>query len=145
MLLFHGANIGVATDTPRGLLVPTVFGADKMPLQEISEKAKVLFEKCKQGAIEPDALTGGTFTISNLGGFGIEMFTPILNPPQTGLLGVCNIIERTKEGKPYPAMGLSLTFDHRALDGADAARFLKELIEYLEKFSSSLSLEGGEV
>jgi pyruvate dehydrogenase E2 component (dihydrolipoamide acetyltransferase) len=59
----------------------------------------------------------------------------VLNPPQTGILGVCSIIERTKNGKTYPAMGLSLTFDHRALDGADAAKFLKDLVEYLESFS----------
>jgi pyruvate dehydrogenase E2 component (dihydrolipoamide acetyltransferase) len=69
------------------------------------------------------------------------MFTPILNPPQTGILGVCSIIESTKNGKHYPAMGLSLTFDHRALDGADAARFLKDLVSYLEDFTNNLAIE----
>jgi pyruvate dehydrogenase E2 component (dihydrolipoamide acetyltransferase) len=103
-----------------------------MSLVEISENAKGLFEKCKQGSISPDLLHHGTFTISNLGTLGIELFTPVLNPPQVGILGVCSIVERTKDGKPYPAMGLSLTFDHRALDGADAARFLKDLVDSLK-------------
>jgi pyruvate dehydrogenase E2 component (dihydrolipoamide acetyltransferase) len=95
------------------------------------------------GAIEPDLLKGASFTISNLGGFGVEMFTPILNAPQTGLLGVCCVIERTRDGVSYPAMGLSVTYDHRALDGADAARFHRDLIGYLEKFSVNIALEGG--
>ena len=140
---YNNAHIGVAVDTPRGLLVPTIRGANSLSLAELSAQAKVLFEKCRQGVIEPDSLKGASFTISNLGGLGIEMFTPILNPPQTGLLGVCCTVERTKEGKAYPAMGLSLTFDHRALDGADAARFLKSLVQYLEKFSINLAHEGG--
>jgi len=140
MKLFNCAHIGVAVDTPRGLLVPTLFNADQMSLFEVSANAKKLFEQCKQGAIPPDLLKNGTFTISNLGTLGIEMFTPVLNPPQTGILGVCSIVERTRSGKPYPAMGLSLTFDHRALDGADAARFLKDLVDYLELCSVNLLL-----
>jgi len=143
MTLFNNTHIGIAVDTPRGLLVPTVFNANKMSLTELSSHCKELFDKCKQKTITPDLLTGGSFTVSNLGGFGIEMFTPILNPPQTGLLGVCCVIERTRNGIPYPAMGLSLTYDHRAVDGADAARFQKELITYLERFTSELLLEGG--
>jgi pyruvate dehydrogenase E2 component (dihydrolipoamide acetyltransferase) len=106
-----------------------------MTLSELSEHAKSLFDNAKQGSVAPDLLQGATFTISNLGTMGIEMFTPVLNPPQVGILGVCSIVERTKDGKPYPAMGLSLTFDHRALDGADAARFLKNLVGYLEESS----------
>ena len=141
MAIFNNANIGVAVDTPRGLLVPTIFNANTLSLTDISVQAKALFEKCRQGSIEPDLLKGASFTISNLGGLGVEMFTPILNPPQTGILGVCSIIERTRDSKPYPAMGLSLTYDHRAVDGADAARFSKELALYLEKFSFSLALE----
>jgi len=143
MVLFNNAHIGVAVDTPRGLLVPTIFNANSMSLSELSAHAKVLFEKCKQGSIEPDLLKGASFTISNLGSLGVEMFTPILNPPQTGILGVCNTIERTKNGKPYPAMGLSITYDHQALDGADSARFLKDLVQYLENFTSHLLLDGG--
>ena len=142
MAVFNNAHIGVAVDTPRGLLVPTFFNANSLSLTEISAHAKMLFDKCKQGSIEPDFLKGASFTISNLGALGVEMFTPILNPPQTGLLGVCAIIERTRDGKPYPAMGLSLTYDHRAVDGADAARFSKDLAQYLENFSINLALEG---
>jgi len=143
MQLFNNAHIGVAVDTPRGLLVPTIFNANHMSLSELSTHAKTLFEKCKQGSIEPDLLKGASFTISNLGGLGVEIFTPILNPPQTGILGVCNTIERTKGGKPYPALGLSITYDHQAMDGADSARFLKDLTDYLENFTSNLLLDGG--
>jgi len=141
MALFNNAHIGVAVDTPRGLLVPTIFNADSMSLSDLSAHAKGLFEKCKQGSIEPDLLQGASFTISNLGSLGVEMFTPILNPPQTGILGVCNVIERLKNGKPYPALGLSITYDHQAMDGADSARFLKDLVEYLESFSSNVKSE----
>jgi pyruvate dehydrogenase E2 component (dihydrolipoamide acetyltransferase) len=141
MALYNNAHIGIAVDTPRGLLVPTVLYANRLTLPELSAQVKILSGKCRHGSIEPDMLTGGTFTISNLGGLGIEMFTPILNPPQTGLLGVCCVVERTREGKPYPAIGLSLTHDHRALDGADAARFLKDMVLYLEKFSINFALE----
>jgi len=140
MKLFNHAHIGVAVDTPRGLLVPILFNANEMSLFDVSANAKALFEQCKQGSIPPDLLKNGTFTISNLGTLGIEMFTPVLNPPQTGILGVCSIVERTRNGVPYPAMGLSLTFDHRALDGADAARFLKDLVDYLELFSVNVLL-----
>jgi len=88
--------------------------------------------------IKYDNLHGATFTVTNLGSLDIESFTPVLNPPQTGILGVNTIIQRARErdGKIeyYPAMGLSLTFDHRAIDGAPAARFLKELKTNLENF-----------
>ncbi|MCL2427550.1 MAG: 2-oxo acid dehydrogenase subunit E2, partial [Oscillospiraceae bacterium] len=142
MKLFNNAHIGVAVDTPRGLLVPTVSNANALSLSQLSLQAKELFEMSKQGSVPPDKLKGASFTISNLGNMGVEMFTPVINPPQTGILGVCAIIERTKNGVFYPAMGLSLTYDHQALDGADAARFMKDLVAYLEKFSFNLALEG---
>ena len=140
--IFKDAHIGVAVDTPRGLLVPTIFGASRMTLSEISAEGKRLYSMCGQGSINPDLLHGASFTISNLGSLGIESFTPVLNPPQTGILGVCAITERTHEKKTYPAIGLSLTFDHRALDGADAARFLKDLKIRLENFSAYAVLGG---
>ncbi len=140
MRLYNTANIGVACDTPRGLMVPTLFGAETLSLTEISQQTKALTAACKEGTISPDLLTGGTFTITNLGTLGIESFTPVLNPPQTGILGVCGITERTKNGAAYPAMGLSLTFDHRAVDGAPAARFLQEIVKNLENFSLTLAL-----
>jgi len=138
MVLFNNSHVGIAVDTPRGLMVPTLFNANKLSLTDISINSKALFEQCKQGTISPDSLKGGTFTITNLGTLDIESFTPVLNPPQTGILGVCNMTERTKDGKAYQAMGLSLTFDHRAIDGAPAAKFLKELKNNLENFSVML-------
>ena len=140
---FHHVNLGVAVDTPRGLMVPTLFNADEKSLREISSEAKALIAACQEGSINPDLLQGGSFTVSNLGSLGIEHFTPVINPPQTGILGVCGITERVRTGKDggisvYPAMGLSLTYDHRALDGAPASRFLAELKTALESFTALL-------
>lgn len=143
-LLFKNVNLGVAVDTPRGLLVPTIFNANKMSLREISIAAKAAGEAARTGTVMPDALKGGTITITNLGSLGIESFTPVINPPQTCILGVNTIETKVKvvdgEIKPYQAMTLSLTFDHRALDGAPAARFLKALVENLENFTALLAL-----
>jgi len=136
---FKDVHLGVAIDTPRGLMVPVIFYANRKSLSEIAVEAKELAKQAQAGTINPDLLQGGTFTVSNLGALGVEMFTPVLNPPQTGILGVCNIINRLKEAggeyKPYPAMGLSITYDHRAIDGAPEARFAQELISNLENFS----------
>ncbi|MFS8500640.1 MAG: dihydrolipoamide acetyltransferase family protein [Caldicoprobacter sp.] len=143
MLLFNHVHLGVAVDTERGLMVPTIYNADTKSLDEISREAKELVEACRKGSINPDYLKGGTFTVTNLGSLGVEFFTPILNPPQTGILGVNTIVQRVKEvdGKiiTYPSMGLSLTFDHRAVDGAPAARFLQDLKTNLENFSVFLA------
>ena len=143
MRYFDHVNVGIATDTPKGLLVPTLFGADTMTLSEIAVKSKKLSQDAIDGKLAPEYLTGGTFTVSNLGTLDIESFTPVINPPQTGILGVNTFETRIKLGKdgeiiPYTAMGLSLTYDHRALDGAPASRFLKELKLYLENFSVNL-------
>ena len=138
MRYYHHVHLGIAVDTPRGLLVPTLFNADEKSLGEIARESKVLGKAAQDGSINPDLLQGGTFTISNLGLYGIESFTPVVNPPQVALLGVCAITERvrTVEGQitTYPAMGLSLTYDHRAVDGAPASRFLKDLVMALENF-----------
>ena len=131
MRYFNTVNIGIAVDTERGLMVPTVFGAEKMSLNELSVNAKSVITAAQSGTINPDYLKGATFTVSNLGSLGIESFTPIVNPPQTCILGVDCVTKRIKEvnGEDviYPSMGLSLTVDHRALDGADAARILKDI------------------
>ena len=142
--IFKQVNLGVAVDTPRGLMVPTIVGADKMSLLEISKAVKELAAECRDGAISPDKLSGGSFTVSNLGNMGVESFTPVINPPQTGILGVCGTIERVRKGangaiEIYPAMGLSLTYDHRAVDGTPAAKFQKELGENLENFTALLA------
>ncbi|MCE5189575.1 MAG: 2-oxo acid dehydrogenase subunit E2 [Eubacteriales bacterium] len=138
MRYFKHVNLGIAVDTPRGLLVPTLFAAETKTLVQIAAEAKSLAKSAIDGSINPDLLQGGTFTISNLGLYGIESFTPVINPPQVALLGVCSITERirTVEGQitAYPAMGLSLTYDHRAVDGAPASRFLKDLVTALEHF-----------
>ena len=143
MRYFEHVNMGIATDTPRGLLVPTLFGADTMTLSEIAIKSKKLSQDAIDGKLAPEFLTGGSFTISNVGTMGIESFTPVVNPPQTGILGVNTLETRIKLGKegeiiPYTAMALSLSYDHRALDGAPASRFLKDLKDYLENFSINL-------
>ena len=143
MRYFTNVNLGVAVDTPRGLMVPTVFAANKMSLNELSGSAKKVISAAQEGTINPDLLKGGSFTVTNLGALGIESFTPVINPPQTGILGVGTITKRIKEVNgadvTYPAMGLSLTFDHRALDGAPAAKFLKELVFALENFDLLLT------
>ncbi len=135
---FKHVNLGIAVDTPRGLLVPTLFAAETKTLGQIAAESKVLAKSAIDGSINPDLLQGGTFTISNLGLYGIESFTPVINPPQVALLGVNCITERvrTVEGQitTYPAMGLSLTYDHRAVDGAPVSRFLKDLVTALEHF-----------
>ena len=142
---FKHVNLGVAVDTPRGLMVPTIFNADTMSLLEISKAVKELAAQCRDGAISPDKLSGGSFTVSNLGNMGVESFTPVINPPQTGILGVCGTIDRVRKGADgsvqiYPAMGLSLTYDHRAVDGTPAAKFQKELGNNLENFTALLAL-----
>ncbi len=141
---FNHVNLGVAVDTPRGLMVPTIFHADEKSLLEISKEVKELAAACREGNISPDKLSGASFTVSNLGNLGVESFTPVINPPQTGILGVCGTIDRVKKGKDgeiaiYPAMGLSLTYDHRAVDGTPAARFQKELCQNLENFTVLLA------
>jgi pyruvate dehydrogenase E2 component (dihydrolipoamide acetyltransferase) len=139
MTFFRHVHLGVAIDTPRGLMVPTLFSADTLPLSQISHAVREMAAACQKGTISPDLLRGGTFTVTNLGTLDVESFTPVINPPQTCILGVNNIITRVREKdgaiSTYPAMGLSLTFDHRAVDGAPAARFLKDLRQVLENFS----------
>ena len=142
--LFKHVHLGFAVDTPRGLMVPTIFNADQKSLLEISKEVKALAAECREGNISPDKLSGASFTVSNLGNLGVESFTPVINPPQTGILGVCGTIDRVKKGKDgeiaiYPAMGLSLTYDHRAVDGTPAARFQKELAQNLENFTVLLA------
>ena len=139
---FHHVHLGIAVDTPRGLLVPTLFDADQKSLGQIAQESKELVAACREGSIGPDQMKGASFTVSNLGAFGIEHFTPIINPPQTGILGVDCTVDRVRTVNGalsvYPAMGLSLTYDHRALDGAPASRFLMDLKKTLEHFDAIL-------
>lgn len=143
MRYFNAVNLGVAVDTERGLLVPTVFNADKLSLNDLSKVTKTVIKDAQSGKINPELLKGASFTVTNLGSLGVESFTPVINPPQTGILGVCTIVRRIKQVNgqdvSYPAMGLSLTFDHRALDGAPAAKFLKDVCNALENFDLLLT------
>lgn len=143
MKYFKGVHLGMACDTDRGLMVPTIFNADKMTLKQISDTSKKLAKECREGKINPDYLRGASFTVSNVGSMGIESFTPVINPPQTGILGVCTSTTRVKvvngELKPYQCMTLSLSYDHRALDGTPASKFLKELCYNLEHFTMLLA------
>lgn len=130
--VFGNVHLGVAVDTPRGLLVPTIRFANRMGLREFATHTKALIDEAQQGTINPDLLSGGTFTVSNLGAFGIESFSPIINAPQTAILGVDAITTRAAVGPdggliPEQRIGFSLTADHRVIDGADAARFLSDL------------------
>ena len=142
--IFKHVNLGVAVDTPRGLMVPTIVHADEMSLLEISKAVKELAAQCREGNISPDKLSGGSFTVSNLGNMGVESFTPVINPPQTGILGVCGTQDRVRKAADgsielYPAMGLCLTYDHRAVDGTPAAKFQQELGKNLEAFTTLLA------
>ena len=141
---FKHVNLGFACDTPRGLIVPTIFNADEMSLLELSMEAKKLATEAREGTLSPDKMTGASFTVTNIGSFGCEAFTPVINPPQTGILGVCNIQTKIKSAKDgvietYPAMGLSLTLDHRVIDGAPAARYMSELCKTLENFMTLMA------
>lgn len=142
--LFNHVHVGVATNTDRGLMVPTLKYADLKSLTEISAEAKELSNACRENTISPDQLSGGTITVTNLGNNGISSFTPVINPPQTAIVGVCSPEWRVRpgaDGEPemYHAMGISLTFDHRAVDGAPAAEFLHNFCERLENFSLLLA------
>lgn len=140
MRLYKHANIGLAVNTDRGLLVPTIFAADTMSLAKIAAADKAAAAKARDASLTPDEMSGGSFTVTNLGSLGIESFTPVINPPQVAILGVCATVNRLRaDGSIYPAMGLSLTFDHRAVDGAPAAKFLKALCTALENFSLLLA------
>jgi pyruvate dehydrogenase E2 component (dihydrolipoamide acetyltransferase) len=137
--IFKNVNLGFAVDTERGLIVPTVRNANHLKLEGLSLQMKELAIRSQEGSIDPELLKDATFTVTNLGSYDVEMFTPVLNPPQVGILGVNTITLQPailEEGAfgLIPKIGLSLTFDHRAIDGAPAAAFLKEIKYQIEKF-----------
>ena len=139
--IFHKVHLGIAVDTPRGLMVPSIKNASDMDLVKLSKELKSVADACRKGSINPELIqnTAATFTVSNLGSYGVEMFTPVINLPQAGILGVCTIINRpTNMGNNIfgfvPYIGLSLTYDHRAIDGGPATMFLKEIKEQIENF-----------
>jgi pyruvate dehydrogenase E2 component (dihydrolipoyllysine-residue acetyltransferase) len=127
------ANVGIAVALDDGLIVPVVRSAEKKSLRDIAIESKSLGEKARSGQLKLEDVTGGTFTITNLGTLGVDAFTPILNSGETGILGVGRIIEKPAVYRGEIArramMWLSLTFDHRVVDGAPAAEFLQSVIE----------------
>ena len=141
---YRDVHLGFAVDTPRGLIVPVIHNANALNLKGISQESKRLADACLEGNVSPDALTGGTFTVTNLGGLGIENFTPILNPPQAGILGIGSVtlkpMEIQGEVQFVPHIGLSLTINHQVVDGAPAARFLQTLSQRLANFNSLLAM-----
>lgn len=132
----HEINVGLAVAVEDGLLVPVVHGADRLGLADIAGRRMALVEKAQVGKLAPADLANGTFTISNLGMFGVERFNAIVNPPQAAILAVGAIVERVVplNGQPavQPMMTLTLSCDHRIVDGARAAQFLQTLVGYLE-------------
>ncbi len=140
--MFNKVHLGFAVDTPRGLMVPVVRNADGLTISDLSSQMKNLAEQCKKGGIDPELLksTAGSFTVSNLGAYDVEMFTPVLNLPQAGILGVNTIIRRPADLGDgvigiIPFIGISLTYDHRAIDGGPASAFLKSIKEEIENLS----------
>jgi pyruvate dehydrogenase E2 component (dihydrolipoamide acetyltransferase) len=137
---FERVHLGVAVDTPRGLMVPVIRDASLLSLTQISAEAKRLAAACQGGGVKPEELSGSTFTVTNLGSLGVTAFTPVLNAPEVGILGVCGIelkpvAAEAAEGESCcgvrfePHIGFSLTINHQVVDGAPAARFLKALGE----------------
>lgn len=136
-IVYHNyADIGVAVSSPKGLMVPIVRNAEQMSLAEIEREIKRLAIKARDGKITPDEMTGGTFTITNGGVFGSMLSTPIINPPQSAILGMHNIVERPVaiNGKVEirPIMYLALSYDHRIIDGKESVSFLVKVKEMLE-------------
>jgi 2-oxoglutarate dehydrogenase E2 component (dihydrolipoamide succinyltransferase) len=137
-IVYHGyQDIGVAVGSPRGLVVPVIREADSLTMSEIEESVRDFGLKARDGKLSIDDMTGGTFTISNGGVFGSLLSTPILNPPQTGILGMHKIQERPMavngEVQIRPMMYLALSYDHRLIDGQEAVRFLVTIKDFLEE------------
>ena len=130
-------NIGIATATPEGLVAPVIHNADNLSVGEIARRRQELVERADANKLRPDDISGGTFTISNLGMYNVDAFNAILNPPQAAILAVGRIAERVVPVDGQPAvrqrMVLTLTCDHRVVDGMRAAQFLDDLARFIEE------------
>ncbi len=142
MRWFKKVHLGLAVDTERGLMVPTVKNADDLSITGLSAQLSSVAGQARKGSVDPELLKpeAASFTVSNLGSYGVEMFTPVINLPQSAILGVCTVVPRPKDLGDgvygfVPMMGLSLTYDHRALDGGEATLFLKEIKDQIENLS----------
>lgn len=141
---YKNVHLGFAVDTPRGLMVPVIRHANTLSLKAIAGEAKRLAAACLDSTISSDEMNGGTFTMTNLGSFGVESFTPVLNPPQVAILGVGNInlkpVQVEGEVQFIPHLGLSLTINHQVVDGAPAARFLQSFSQGVAQIELLLAL-----
>ncbi len=139
-------DIGMAVDAEEGLIVPVLRDVGSLSLMQLAERSRSLVERARNGKLSADDMSGGVFTVTNLGAFGIDAFTPIINVPETAILGVGCIRREpavhNDQIVPRDKMTLSLTFDHRVVDGAPAARFLQTVVEAVENPSAWL-LRGG--
>lgn len=140
---FDHVHLGVAVDTERGLMVPTVFNADTLSLRNLSKEIKRLADGCRAGTISPNELQGASLTVSNMGLVGAESFTPIVNPPQTTIVGICALQYRARPREDgdfefYPAIPLALTIDHRVSEGVPSGMFMMDICKKLENFSALL-------
>jgi pyruvate dehydrogenase E2 component (dihydrolipoamide acetyltransferase) len=137
ILTWPEINIGIAVNTERGLVVPVVRDIGSKPLDELSIEMNDLLNRAALGKAAPGELTGGTFTITNLGAHDIDAFTPIINPPECAVLGIGRLRKQMVVYNDQPAVRtmlvLSLTFDHRQVDGAPAARFLQRIKQLIEQ------------
>jgi len=134
--VFEDINVGVAVAAEKGLVVPVIRNADRKSLNEIASVLQTLVEKARQGELAKNDVTGGTFTITNLGMYGVDVFIPIINPPETAILGVGRVVEKpvavNGQVTVRPMMQLSLAYDHRIVDGGPAAQFLQTVKKTLE-------------
>ena len=137
--VFEDVNVGVAVAAEKGLVVPVIRNTDRKSLTEIASALQMMVEKTRRGELTKDDVTGGTFTITNLGMFGVDVFIPIINPPETAILGVGRVVEKPVVVNGQVAvrsmMQLSLAYDHRIVDGAPAAQFLQTVKKILETSS----------
>jgi len=145
MKYFNKVHFGLAVDTDRGLMVPVIKNADDLTIQGLSNQFKEVAAACRKGNINPELLASdaASFTVSNLGNYGVEIFTPVINLPQVAILGVNTIVPRPKDLGDgiygfVPYLGLSLTYDHRALDGGEATRFVKQVAIEIENLEIDL-------
>jgi pyruvate dehydrogenase E2 component (dihydrolipoamide acetyltransferase) len=147
ILQFARVHLAFAVDTPRGLIVPVIRNADSLSLRRLAAEGARLAQACQDGTVSAEALSGGTFTVTNLGPLGVVFFTPVLNPPQVAILGVGGIELRPVPDAAAPGgmafrphIALSLTANHQVLDGAPAARFLAELARNIENLGLLLAV-----
>jgi pyruvate dehydrogenase E2 component (dihydrolipoamide acetyltransferase) len=138
--IFADVNVGVAVATANGLVVPVIRNADQKTLKDIDTEVVQLTEKAQLAKLSREEVTGGTFTVTNLGMYGVDFFIPIINPPEAAILAVGKIVEKPTsvncKVEVKPVMMLSLSYDHRVIDGAPAAEFLRKIKDELEKSSS---------